>query len=264
MPESSQTPENRTPLIPRWLWVVGIGAVVVGVASWAWSRSDASEATLPPGFTLTTGQDSGAPGDAGVSTGSPGSLIGSGSAGESGRFQASIAILPLENLTGNILLDTLGHGLTEELITRLSQVRGLKVISLQSIQELEGLDLSVQEVADTLGVDHLLQGEVLPYSDAARIDVRLVRVVEASETELWGNDYSLDRTNQLRAVEDISDEVSAALLAEVASLAQRPPFRSTASPGYPAYLAGSRQMNTRTRDGFLRAIDAFELSLRVN
>jgi TolB-like protein len=244
------------------LWAAGVAAVLVGAGFWAWSSSDSSEGTLPPGFTFTTGQDSGGAGDPGSSSGSIGSLIDPGAAGESGRFQASIAILPLENRTGNILLDTLGHGLTEELITRLSQVRGLKVISLQSVQELEGLDLAVEEVADTLGVDHLLQGTVLPYSDAARIDVRLVRIVEASETELWRNDYSLDRTNQLRAVEDISDEVSAALLADVASLTERPPFRSTASPGYPAYLAGSRQMNTRTRDGFLRAIDAFELSIR--
>lgn len=266
MAETEDSGRKWAQAVPGWLWAVSLAVVVLGFGAWALLKPDSSDTSLPPGFTLTTGQDSGADGTAtgepGGPSGSLGSILGTGTSGESTRFQASIAILPLENQTGNPLLDTLGHGLTEELINRLSQVRGLKVISLQSVQGLEGLDLSVEEVADTLGVDHLLQGSVLPYSDAARIDVRLVRILETTEAELWSNDYSLDRTNQLRAVEDISDEVSAALLADVASVTQRPPFQSTASPGYPAYLAGSRQLNTRTRDGFLRAIAAFELSIR--
>lgn len=263
--ETGDPGEHRARTLRRWVWGGAAGIAVLGFGVWAALRSETSNVTLPPGFTLTAGQDSGAdeagPSDPEDPSGSLGSLIGSGGASESNRFSASIAILPLENRTGNPLLDTLGQGLTEELINRLSRVRGLKVISLQSVQGLEGLDLSVGEVADTLGVDHLLMGMALPYSDAARIDVRLVRVVDDTEDELWGNDYSLDRTNQLRAVEDISDEVSAALLAEVSSPTQRTPFRSTASPGYPAYLAGSRHLNTRTRDGLLRAIDAFELSI---
>ncbi len=191
--------------------------------------------------------------------GSLGSLIAATGSGESESFEASIAILPLENRTGDSRLDTLGNGMTQELFARLSRIRGLKVISPQSVRELDGLDLSVGEVGDTLGVDHLLQGTALPYSDAARIEFRLMQV--AGEVELWSNDYSLDRTNQMRAVEDISDEVGAALLEEVPSLSLRTGARSTESSGYSAYLAGSRLLNTRTRDGLLRAIGAFQLAI---
>lgn len=260
MPEHAAPSRSGKGRSPLKVWGGAALVLALGLAGWMALGQRGSGGSLPPGFTLTTGQDSGSEGlSPSGGGGSLGSLISATGPGESDGFEASIAILPLENRTGDSLLDTLGHGMTQELFTRLSRIRGLKVISLQSVQELEGLDLSVDEVADTLGVDHLLQGTAVPYSDAARIEVRLLQVEEA--LELWSNDYSLDRTNQMRAVEDISDEVSAALLEEVPSLFLRTAFRSTESPGYSAYLAGGRLLNTRTRDGLVRAIDAFELAI---
>lgn len=234
--------------------------VVVGVAASLVARAKTRDTTLPPGFHITPGGDSGA----GAEVAGPprreslGQLIAATVASE-GDFQASIAILPLQNQTGDRLFDTLGEGMTDEIITRLSHLRGLKIISRQSVQELQGLNLTLSEIADTLGVDHILEGTALPYEDAARIEVRLIQV--NGEKELWRNNYSLDRTNQMRAVEEISDEVSAALLEEVPSLSLRSSIRTTESPGYVPYLAGSRLLNTRTRDGLLRAIDAFRSAI---
>jgi TolB-like protein len=258
MPKSLDPQFPNLRRIPLWAW--GVVAVVsamgyVAVRTLGGGEDDTS---LPPGFTITTGEDSGGSTRAGaplVGSGSLGDLIAATGPGESDRFQASIAILPLENRTGDTLFDTLGNGMTQELITRLSGIRGLKVISQQSVRELEGLSLSVAQVADTLDVDHLLQGTAFLNQDAARIEVRLLRVEE--EAELWRNDYSIDRTNQMRAVEDISDEVIAALLEEVPTLSLRGSSRATDSPGYVSYLAGSRLLNSRTRDGLIRAIDAF-------
>ncbi len=234
--------------------------VVLGVAAAFFARARSREAALPPGFTITAGGDSGSGGEMAGPTRreSLGQLIAA-TVGSEGEFQASIAILPLRNRTGDTLFDTLGDGMTDELITRLSHLRGLKIISRQSVQELEGLNLNLSEIADTLGVDHILEGTALPYEDAARIQVRLIQV--NGDKELWQNDYSLDRTNQMRAVEEISDEVSAALLEEVPTLSLRSSIRTTESPGYVSYLAGSRLLNTRTRDGLLRAIDAFRTAI---
>jgi len=265
MPESSDPQRTVRRKIPPWAWgvvaVVSIGgywaAKTVGVG-----RNDVS---LPPGFTITTGEDSGGGRTGGTPSTGPGSLgdlIAATAPDESDRFQASIAILPWENRTGDTLFDTLGNGLTAELNTRLSRIRGLKVISQQSVRELEGLHLSVAEVADTLGVNHLLQGTAFIDQDAARILVRLLRVDE--ELELWTNDYSIDRTNQMMAVEDISDEVGARLLEEVPTLSIRRSSRSTDSPGYVAYLAGSSLLNSRKRDGIVRAIDAFRSAIQLD
>ncbi len=247
---------------PAWAWgaLVLIAALVFGALK-LFGGGD-GELSLPPGFTITRGADSGrGPGES-PSSGDPeslGELIAATGAGELDRFQASIAILPLSNRTGDTLLDTLGSGMTEELFARLSRIRGLKVIAPQSVRELEGADLTPAQVADTLDVDHLLQGTAFPHEDAARISVRLLRV--EGEKELWSNDYSLDRTSQMRAVEDISDEVSAALVHGASAPSIRGASRSTESPAYVPYLAGSRLLNARTPDGVIRAIDAFKAAI---
>ncbi len=251
--------EWRTPV---WAWgaLVLIAALVFGALTLF--GGGGRDVSLPPGFTITRGADSGRGSEEPLPASDPeslGELIAATGAGESDRFEASIAILPLSNRTGNTLLDTLGSGMTEELFTRLSRIRGLKVISPQSVRELEGSDLALAQVADTLDVDHLLQETAFPHEDAARILVRLLRV--DGEVELWSNDYSLDRTNQMRAVEDISDEVSAVLLQDVPSLSGQGASRSTESPAYIPYLAGSRLLNSRTRDGVMRAIDAFKAAI---
>jgi TolB-like protein len=236
------------------------GAGYLGLSSFLGGARDPS---LPAGFAITSGGDSGrqAGGETpGQGVRPIGNLITATPTGESGRFQASLAVLPLENRTGDTLLDTIGTGMTEELTTRLTGVRGLKVIALQSVRELEGLDLTLEEVADTLGVDHLLQGAAFPYQDAARLMFRLVRVKE--NADVWSNDYSLDRTNQMRAVEEISNEVSAALLEEAPAVSSRRASQSTESPGYVTYLAGTRLLNSRTREGLLGAIDAFRSAIQ--
>lgn len=259
----SPKPENLTRRgLP--LWVLGFFVLILvgGYAAVKVIQGSGNGVSLPPGFSITTGGDSGraeATGRSGRRSQSLADLIAATLSADSSSFRASIAILPLVNRTGDSLLDTLGNGITEELITRLSRIRGLKVISLLSVQEVEGLNLTVEEIADTLGVDNVLQGTAFPYQDAARIEVSLLQVKE--EAEIWSNDYSLDRTNQMRAVEEISDEVSAALLEGVPSQSLRAPFQNTESPGYVEYLAGTRLVNSRTWTGILRAIEAFQSAI---
>jgi len=253
-------PENRLSslmkegkLLP---WAAGLLVLAGAVgAALILSRPD-GEFALPAGFTVTTGEDSGV---LGVTRrereeASLGELIAA-TVGTEGDFQASIAILPFENRTGDALFDTLGSGMVDELNARLSRIRGLKVISRQSVQELDGLGLTVPQIADTLNVDHVLQGTAIPHQGDARILVRLLQAQE--EVELWRNDYSVDRRNRMRAVEEISDEVAAALLEEVPALSLRGPFRATDSPGYVLYVAGNRLLNTRTREGLIRSLVAF-------
>jgi TolB-like protein len=237
-------------------WAAGL-LVLAGVVGAALMVSRPStELALPAGFTVTTGEDSGV---LGVTRrereeASLGELIAA-TVGPEGDFQASIAILPLENRTGDAVFDTVGSGMVDELIARLSRIRGLKVISRQSVQELEGLGLTLGQVADTLGVDHLLVGTAIPHQGDARIQVRLLLV--SGEVEIWQNDYSVDRRDRVRAVEEISDEVGAALLEEVPALSLRGPSRTTDSPGYVSYVAGNRLLNTRTSEGLIRAIEAY-------
>ena len=245
-------------------WVLGLlilaGAAGVGLIM----ARTSGEVTLPAGFTVISGEDAGVTGARKLEWEevSLGELIAA-TVGPEGDFQASIAILPLENRTENALFDTLGSGMVDELIARLSRVRGLKVISRQSVEELDGLNLTLAQVADTLDVDHILVGTAVPYRQgAARLQVRLLQV--EGELELWRNDYSVDRRNRMRAVEEVFEEVGATLLEEFPALSLRSPVRITDSPGYVSYAAGNRLLNTRTREGLIRSLDAFRSAISVD
>ena len=191
-----------------------------------------------------------------------GDLIAATFLEEGDQFEASLAILPLENQAGLPALDTLASGMTDELITRLSRIRGLKVISRQSVQELDGLNLTLAQIADTLDVDHLLMGRAVPSAAAARVEVRLLHI--PGEDTLWLSEYALGQTDRDVALEEIANQVGAALLVDVPTLTVVGGPRTTQSPGYVAYLAGSQLLNTRTRDGVIRAIETFRIAITLD
>jgi TolB-like protein len=191
-----------------------------------------------------------------------GDLIAATFSEEGDQFDASLAILPLENRAGLPALDTLASGMTDELIARLSRIRGLKVISRQSVRELQGLNLTLAEIADTLNVDHLLLGTAFSSPDASRVEVRLLQL--PGEDTLWSNEYALGETNRDAALEEIANQVGAALLVDVPTLTMEEGPRTTQSPGYVAYLAGSQLLNTRTRDGVIRAIETFRNAITLD
>ena len=176
-----------------------LGAVLAaGGTAMVLLRNVGEEVALPPGFTITP---AGVQGDVGTETGpSPrerrealGDLIAATFPEEGDQFEASLAILPLENQAGLPSLDTLASGMTDELITRLTRIRGLKVISRQSVEELQGLNLTPDEVADTLDVDHLLMGTARATGGGVTVEVRLVQIPQADT--LWMSDYRLDEAS---------------------------------------------------------------------
>ncbi len=230
-------------------------------------RNVERDVALPPGFTITPPGEQGSGGA--ESSRSPvgarealGDLIAATFPEEGDQFQASLAILPLENQAGLPSLDTLASGMTGELITRLTRIRGLKVISRQSVEELQGLNLTPDEVADTLGVDHLLMGTALPTREGANVQVRLVQIPE--DDTLWSSTYELGQASPEAVLEEITNQVGAALLVDVPTLTLEGDLRTTGSPGYVAYLAGSQLLNTRTRDGVIRAIETFRTAIGLD
>jgi len=225
------------------------------------------DVALPPGFVITPvgeggGERAGPGGGAGEGREDLGDLIAATISEEGGQFEASLAILPLANRADLPALDTLASGMTDELITRLSRIRGLKVISRQSVQELDGLNLTPAQVADTLGVDHLLMGSALPASDGVSVRIQLIQIPE--DDTLWQRDFALGDSTRDAVLEEVTNQVGAALLVDVPALTLEGGGRTTESPGYVAYLAGSQLLNTRTRDGVIRAIETFRTAITLD
>jgi serine/threonine protein kinase/tetratricopeptide (TPR) repeat protein len=121
----------------------------------------------------------------------------------------SVAVLPLENLSGDPQQQYFADGMTEELTTELSQVGALRVVSRTSAMRYKGTHKSVPEIAKELNVDALVEGSVEREGDRVRITAQLVE--GASDTHLWAKGYERDFRDSLR----LQDEVAQAIVDEI-------------------------------------------------
>src|SRR5260221_5180344 len=87
----------------------------------------------------------------------------------------SIAVLPLENLSGDPAQDYFAEGMTDALITELSQIKKLRVISRTSVMQYRHTQKPLQEIAQELNVDALVEGSVVRAADRGRISANLMQ-----------------------------------------------------------------------------------------
>src|ERR1700757_5210880 len=95
----------------------------------------------------------------------------------------SLAVLPLQNLSGDPSQDYFADGMTEELITELSRIHSLRVISHTSVMEYKGTRKHLPQIARELGVDGVLEGSVIRENDQVRITVQLLD--GPSDRHIW-------------------------------------------------------------------------------
>jgi TolB-like protein/DNA-binding winged helix-turn-helix (wHTH) protein/Tfp pilus assembly protein PilF len=176
----------------------------------------------------------------------------------------SVAVLPLENLSGNPAEDYFADGMTDALITDLAKVRALRVISRTSVMPYKTTRKPLPEIARELNVDAVVEGAVVRSGDHVRITAQLIYV--PTDRHLWAEEY--DRN--LRDVISLQNEVAAAIAREVrvtltpeeqAGLARRPPVNLAA---YEAYLKGRYYWNQRTEAGLRKGIEFFEQAIEFD
>jgi TolB-like protein/DNA-binding winged helix-turn-helix (wHTH) protein len=99
----------------------------------------------------------------------------------------SIAVLPLDNLSGDPGQDYLADSLTDELITHLAKLGSLKVISRTSVMQYKGTHKPLPEIARALNVDGIVEGSVVRSGNDVRVTVQLIRA--ANDQHLWAEEY---------------------------------------------------------------------------
>ena len=117
----------------------------------------------------------------------------------------SIAVLPLENLSGDPAQEYFADGMTEALITDLGKIGQLRVISRTSVMKYKGTKKSLREIAGELQVDALVEGTVARSGDRVRITANLVQA--SPEKHLWADSFE----RELRDVLALQDDVSRAI-----------------------------------------------------
>jgi eukaryotic-like serine/threonine-protein kinase len=119
---------------------------------------------------------------------------------------ASLAVLPFTNTSNDPEKEYLSAGISESLITRLSQLPGVKVIANSSSSRFKAKDADPHEVGAALGVTAVLIGKVLQRGDDLLISVELIN--SGDRTLLWGQQYNRKATDLLAVQGDISREVA--------------------------------------------------------
>ena len=175
----------------------------------------------------------------------------------------SIAVLPLRNLTGNVAYDYLSDGLTESLITTLSEERDLTVISRGSAFSLKGKDLDPQEAGRLLKVAALLEGSLRQSGDKLRVNVRLVSTADGKV--VWATDSNDRQIGDLFAIQDdIARNLTAHLGLRRGDRDQLARRRTGNVEAYQSYLKARYSLNQRTREGITRSIDYFQRAIELD
>jgi TolB-like protein len=173
----------------------------------------------------------------------------------------SIAVLPLENLSGDPSQEFIADGITEELITAVSRVQALRVISRTSAMRYKGLHRPVSDIARDLTVDAIVEGTIRGSGERFRITVRLIQAVD--ERQVWAENYDCERRDILglegRVAQAIATAIAVVLTArERARLVSQ---RRVDPDAHECYLRGRYFWNKRTVDDLRRANDYFESAI---
>jgi serine/threonine protein kinase/tetratricopeptide (TPR) repeat protein len=173
----------------------------------------------------------------------------------------SLAVLPLENLSGDPEQEYFADGMTEALIADLATISALRVISRQSVMRYKGSDASLPEIARVLGVEAVVEGSVLRSGNRVRITTQLVQA--SPEQHLWANSYE----RELRDILSMQSEVARAIAQEirVAVTPQEQARLASARPINPgahqAYLRGRYYLEKRTQESLQKALGYFQRAI---
>ena len=170
----------------------------------------------------------------------------------------SLAVLPLENLSGDAEQDYFADGMTDQLITNLGQIHSLRVISRTSAMEYRGVHKSLPQVARELQVDAIIEGTVLRSGGKVRITAQLIQARE--DRHLWAQSFEGD----LKDVLVLQDNISRAIASQV-QMALLPGQHVRAGidrplnmEAYESYLKGEYYLNRFSGESIKQALEYFQ------
>lgn len=175
----------------------------------------------------------------------------------------SLAVLPLENLSGDPSQEYFADGMTEALIGQLSQIGTLKVISRTSIMRYKRSGKSIPEIAKELGVDGIVEGSVQRSGDRIRITTQLIHV--ASDSPIWTRTYERSLSDILKLQSEIAQAVAGEIRIQLTPGEQRR-FGKTKSldpAATEAFLLGRHFFHKWTRDSERQAVEQFQKAVSI-
>ncbi len=176
----------------------------------------------------------------------------------------SLAVLPLENLSGDPQQEYFADAMTDAIIDDLAKISALRVISRTSVMRYKGTDKSLPEIARELNVDAIVEGTALLAGDRVRIRVRLIEAT--TERQVWAGRYERDIRDILAIQSDVARAIAEGIQikltpAEEALLASAPKVNPDA---YDAYMTGLGFVHRGTEEACRTALRFFDQALEID
>ncbi len=149
----------------------------------------------------------------------------------------SLAVLPMENFSGDPGQDYFADGMTETLISGLAKVGSLRVTSRTSVAQFKGSQKPLKQIANELNVDAVIEGSVQRFGDKIHVGVRLIEA--ETEAPIWTGEYNSDLRDVLALQNELAQAVTQAI-------------RIKLTPQEQSRLAERRRINPAAYDDFLR------------
>jgi TolB-like protein/DNA-binding winged helix-turn-helix (wHTH) protein/Tfp pilus assembly protein PilF len=159
----------------------------------------------------------------------------------------SLAVLPLENLSGDPGQDYFADGMTDELITELARIPALRVVSRTSVMQVQrkGVRKSLQQIARELNVDAIVEGSVVRSGDKVRITAQLIDA--RNDKHLWAQSFESQTSDVLSMQDSVASEIASQTKAVLTPLARadRNDTMHINPAAQDAYLRGRYFLNKR-------------------
>jgi TolB-like protein/tetratricopeptide (TPR) repeat protein len=246
--------ESITPNTGKKLNVITIAALVVALAYFVWDRQSHDDGAEPAAAVAATEADVA---EAEVEENEP-----------EGPGELTIAVLPFVNMSSDREQEWFADGLTEEILNSLARMPDLLVTARTSSFAYKGSNRDITEIANALGVAHVLEGSVRRGGDRLRVTSQLIRAKDGFH--LWSETYDRDFADLIDIQEDVAVAIASAL--EIAmdpeALADMVSAGTSSVPAFEAYLQGLAYGVSTVQTGdayiFLNARDAFERAVEID
>ncbi len=180
---------------------------------------------------------------------------------DNNAWKNSVAVLPFVNISGDKDQEYFCDGLTEELITKLSQIRELKVPARTSAFVFKGEKTDIREVGQKLHVDNVLEGSVRKSCSRIRISVQLINVNDGYH--LWSETFDRDLSDIFAVQDEIAHSVAGKL--QVTLLGNDEASLETKNiDAYNCFLMGRYFYGRQTRESLEKAVDYFEQAIALD
>ncbi|MGA8220369.1 MAG: winged helix-turn-helix domain-containing protein [Candidatus Acidiferrales bacterium] len=173
----------------------------------------------------------------------------------------SLAVLPLDNFSGDPEQQYFADGMTEALTAELGQIQGVRVPSRTSVMLYKRENKPLRQIAQELDVDALIEGSVMRSGDRVRVTVQLLD--GSNDQHLWGQIYERDSRDVLALQHDLAAAIAKEMKVNLTpEEREHLKSRNAVNPeAYAAYLHGRFYWYKRTNDGFRKSIQYYEQAI---